>query len=47
VPVSRAEEFFAAANKPKELRWYQAKHGLNATAAEERTTWLREKLDLT
>jgi dienelactone hydrolase len=46
VPKSRAEEFYAAAQQPKELRWYQAKHGLNQTASEERVQWLIEKLGL-
>lgn len=46
VPQTRAEEFFAAAKQPKELRWYQAKHGLNQTAAEERIAWLTTKLEL-
>jgi dienelactone hydrolase len=46
VPQPRAEEFYAAAQQPKELRWYQAKHGLNQTASEERVLWLTEKLRL-
>lgn len=46
VPKARAEEFFAAAAQPKELRWYQAKHRLNQTAAKERVNWLINRLDL-
>jgi dienelactone hydrolase len=47
VPQPRAEEFFAAAQQPKELRWYNAKHGLNQTASEERIVWLTNTLELT
>ena len=46
VPKDRAEEFFAAAQEPRELKWYQAGHGLNSIAAEDRKSWLREKLGL-
>jgi dienelactone hydrolase len=46
VPKPRAEEFYAAAEQPKELRWYQAKHGLNEIAAEDRTDWLTAQLKL-
>ena len=46
VPKERAEEFFAAAQEPKELKWYEAGHGLNATATEDRKAWLRDKLGL-
>lgn len=44
VPRERAEAFFAAAGEPKELRWYQAGHGLNESAAEERIQWLSNSL---
>jgi dienelactone hydrolase len=46
VPKERAEEFFAAAGEPKELKWYEARHGLNEAATEDRKTWLRQKLAL-
>ena len=46
VPKERAEEFFAAANDPKEMKWYEAQHGLNEAATQDRKAWLRQKLDL-
>ena len=46
VPRERAEEFFAAAKEPKEMKWYQAGHGLNEDATHDRKTWLKEKLRL-
>ena len=46
VPSERAEEFFVAAQEPKEMKWYEAGHGLNSTAADDRKSWLREKLEL-
>ena len=46
VPRERAEEFFAAAGEPKEMRWYQAGHGLNDGATHERMAWLISSLSL-
>jgi dienelactone hydrolase len=46
VPRERAEEFFAAAKEPKELRWYEAGHGLNENAMQERMAWLVKALSL-
>jgi dienelactone hydrolase len=46
VPKERAEEFFAAAKDPKELKWYTAGHGLNQDATRARKAWLRQKLSL-
>jgi predicted esterase len=46
VPRERAEEFFAAAKEPKEMKWYQAGHGLNEEATQDRKVWLKEKLML-
>jgi len=46
VPKERAEEFFAAANDPKEMKWYDAKHGLNEDATQDRKVWLKKKLGL-
>lgn len=47
VPRERAEELFAAAGEPKEIRWYQAGHGLNEEATRERIQWLVMSLSLT
>lgn len=44
VPQTRAEAFFAAAGEPKEVRRYQAGHGLNEQATQERITWLKDQL---
>lgn len=46
VPKERVEEFFAAAKEPKEMKWYQAGHGLNEEATRDRKIWLKEKLML-
>jgi dienelactone hydrolase len=47
VPRERAEEFFAAAREPKDLRWYDAGHGLNENATRDRMEWLLDSLSLT
>lgn len=46
VPKERAEEFFHAARQPKEMKWYESGHGLNADATSDRKQWLKEKLNL-
>jgi dienelactone hydrolase len=46
VPKERAEEFFAAAQEPKEIKWYEAGHGLDETATTDRRAWLKQKLGL-
>jgi len=46
VPQERAWEFLEAAKEPREVRWYEAGHGLNAAAASERKSWLKDKLGL-
>lgn len=46
VPRERAEEFFNAARDPKELKWYDAGHGLNEHATTERREWLQQQLQL-
>lgn len=46
VPRERAEEFFAAAKEPRELKWYAAGHGLNEEATRDRKAWLKQKLRL-
>jgi dienelactone hydrolase len=46
VPRVRAEAYFAAAREPKEVRWYDAGHGLNEQATRERIAWLVATLGL-
>ncbi len=46
VPKERAQEFFEAAKEPRELKWYEAKHGLNEAATEDRKSWLKQSLGL-
>jgi predicted esterase len=46
VPKDRAEEFYAAAQDPKSMQWYEAGHGLNESATVDRKAWLKEKLGL-
>jgi len=46
VPKERAEEFFRAARDPKEMKWYEAGHGLNEDATHDRKNWLSIKLNL-
>jgi dienelactone hydrolase len=46
VPRERALEFFQAAKDPREVRWYQTGHGLNAAATSERKRWLKQTLGL-
>lgn len=46
VPNKRAEEFFNAANQPKEIKWYESGHGLNEAASQDRINWLKEKLNM-
>jgi dienelactone hydrolase len=42
-----AEEFFAAASKPKEVKWYDATHDLHIEAARnDRREWLTQQLRL-
>lgn len=47
VPVEKGQQFYQAAKDPKEIRWYDAGHGLNAQAAADRTAWLSRQLNLT
>ncbi|MFC2105054.1 alpha/beta hydrolase family protein [Candidatus Bipolaricaulota bacterium] len=44
VPTAQAEDFFEAASEPKELRWYDAGHGLSEQASAERVAWLLAQL---
>ena len=46
VPRERAEEFFQVAKEPREMKWYEAGHGLNVDATADRKDWLKEKLGL-
>lgn len=46
VPEADAEAFFAGARDPKERRWYDCDHALNAEAAADRVAWLKTKLGL-
>lgn len=46
VPLSRTEEFFAAAEEPKKMDIYEAGHGLNEQARSDRMAWLTEQLGL-
>lgn len=46
VPKERAEQFFSAAKPPKEIKWYESGHGLNAAATSDRKRWLKDKLNL-
>jgi dienelactone hydrolase len=46
VPRERAEEFYAAAKEPKEMKWYNARHGLNYEATQDRKSWLKQNLGL-
>jgi len=46
VPKERAQKFFAAAKEPKEMKWYEAGHGLNPAATVDRKAWLKDRLGL-
>ncbi len=46
VPKSDAAELHAAAPGPKEIRWYQAGHGLNQQDKIDRLNWFQEKIGL-
>jgi hypothetical protein len=47
VSEERAKLLFEAAREPKKIRWYNAAHGLNQEAADDRLAWLTEQLGLT
>lgn len=44
VPLERADEFFIAAQGPKEMKVYTSGHGLNTDATHERKEWLQRQL---
>ena len=46
IPHSEMELLERAASEPKEIRWYDADHGLGPRAELERRAWLMEQLDL-
>lgn len=46
VPRDRAQEFFRAAKPPRELKWYEAGHGLSEDATVDRRNWLKQNLGL-
>ena len=46
VPKERAKEFFAVAQEPKEMKWYEAGHGLDTNATVDRKAWLKDKLGM-
>ncbi len=47
IPKDKAELFANSANQPKDFRWYESEHELNAQAASDRMTWLEHQLKLT
>lgn len=46
VPTANAAELHAAAQQPKEVRWYEAGHSLNQQASIDRINWLIVKIGL-
>jgi dienelactone hydrolase len=46
VPRESAERLQRAASEPKTIQWYDAGHGLNGQAVQDRTAWLREQIGL-
>lgn len=46
VPAAKAQAFFDSAREPKDVKYYDAGHALNAAAVRDRQNWLREKLGL-
>ena len=46
VPVKRAEGFVSAAREPVDAMWYEAGHGLNAKAVDQRMAWITAMLQL-
>jgi uncharacterized protein len=45
VPRAALERLAAAASRPREVRWYDAGHGLDLAAVRERLDWLTRELD--
>ncbi len=44
VPLERANEFFVAAQGPKEMKIYESGHGLNEESTRDRKEWLKKQL---
>lgn len=44
VPLERADEFFAAAGEPKEMKIYESGHGLNDKSTQDRKSWIKHQL---
>jgi predicted esterase len=44
VPEQRAKQMFEAAQEPKQVLWYEAGHGLNSQAVQDRLEWLEHQL---
>jgi fermentation-respiration switch protein FrsA (DUF1100 family) len=44
VPKAAAEALVASVGGPKDVRWYDAEHALNADATRDRLAWLRARL---
>ena len=42
----RADAFYALASEPKRVKLYEAGHGLNDAARQDRLAWLEERLKL-
>jgi dienelactone hydrolase len=47
IPRDAAIAYTNAASKPKEIKWYDAEHELNAAARNDRQAWLTRQLGLT
>ena len=44
VPRASADALIAAVRSPKDVRWYDAAHALNADATRDRIAWLRQRM---
>jgi dienelactone hydrolase len=46
MPIPAVERYQAAGSEPKQIRWYDAGHGLNADAFRDRANWFSEQIGL-
>jgi hypothetical protein len=46
VPVNGAKRYFEMSSSPKEMKFYDSNHALNAEARQDRYAFLRKHLDL-
>jgi dienelactone hydrolase len=46
VPLERAQAFYAAAEEPKQVDYYDGGHGLNKSAEADRISWLKTQFNL-